>query len=42
MKTELIRFRCTKEQRKNIEKKADLLGLTMSAYITMLITENAK
>lgn len=40
MKTETIRFRCAKEQRDKIEKKAESLGLTMSAYITMLITKD--
>ena len=39
MKTETIRFRCTKEQREKIERYASGLGLSMSAYITMILTK---
>ena len=39
MKNEVIRFRCTDKQKEKIQIEAWRLGLTMSAYITMILTK---
>lgn len=37
MKTERIYIRCTKDQKKQIEKDAEKLNLSMSSYAIMVL-----
>lgn len=41
-KTEIIRIRSTKDLKRSAEEKADDLGVSLSAYITMLIKKDLK
>lgn len=37
-----IIIRCTEQFKKNAEKKADKLGLSLSGYLTMLIKKDSE
>ena len=42
MKTEVVRFRCTQEERKLIEDQARNDGLNLSEYLLKLVKEDQK